>query len=417
MSFLVLNSQAQVAIGASTADGSAKLDITSTDKGLLIPRMTALQRAAISTPAVGLLVFQTDTGTDGAGFYFYNNSAWNRLSTVASLNDFSNTSVESGGTSYFIGHKAPDLTTGSTNSSLGYNSLLKITEGWENTALGSNAMSNNTTGSRNVAVGSAPLLSNVSGSNNIAIGFQSLKLAVSANDNLAIGNLALENVTDGYNIAIGTGSLRLLTTGGDNTAIGYESLHNLGSGSGSNASFGNSAGYNLTSGNNNVFLGSLAGFDLTSGSNNILIGQGATASAITVSNEVTLGNSNHTSYRMYAASWTNVSDERAKHDIQDLPEGLSLVTRLRPVEFVYNNAPADEKSLGFVAQEVKAALEDSKLKESNLVTRFQDDLLGLKTTELIPVLTKAIQEQQLIINHLQEQIDALKKNPRKKRKK
>ena len=60
-----LNSTAQnVGIGTNTPNASAVLDLTSTTKGLLIPRMTSAQRAAIVTPATGLLVYQTD-GTPG----------------------------------------------------------------------------------------------------------------------------------------------------------------------------------------------------------------------------------------------------------------------------------------------------------------------------------------------------------------
>jgi hypothetical protein len=64
---------AQVGIGVSTADNSSMLEVSSTTKGLLTPRMTATQRGAIATPATGLIVYQTD-GT--AGFYYYTGSAW-----------------------------------------------------------------------------------------------------------------------------------------------------------------------------------------------------------------------------------------------------------------------------------------------------------------------------------------------------
>jgi hypothetical protein len=57
----------------STPNSSAMLDVTSTTKGLLTPRMTSAQRTAISSPATGLIVYQTD-GTDG--FYYYDGSAW-----------------------------------------------------------------------------------------------------------------------------------------------------------------------------------------------------------------------------------------------------------------------------------------------------------------------------------------------------
>ncbi len=59
----------------AAADASAMLDITSLNKGLLIPRMTQTQRSAISSPANALLVYQTD-GTQG--FYYYStlSSSW-----------------------------------------------------------------------------------------------------------------------------------------------------------------------------------------------------------------------------------------------------------------------------------------------------------------------------------------------------
>ncbi len=52
---------------------SAILDVKSTTKGFLAPRMTATERGNIASPAIGLLVFQTD-GT--SGFYYYTGSAW-----------------------------------------------------------------------------------------------------------------------------------------------------------------------------------------------------------------------------------------------------------------------------------------------------------------------------------------------------
>jgi hypothetical protein len=64
----------------AAANSSAMLDVSSTTQGVLVPRMTTAQRTAISSPATGLLVYQTD-GT--SGFYFYNGSAWTSLSAVA----------------------------------------------------------------------------------------------------------------------------------------------------------------------------------------------------------------------------------------------------------------------------------------------------------------------------------------------
>lgn len=67
----------------STPDASAMLHVKSSDKGLLIPSMTAAQRAAIVLPATGLLVYQTDGAT---GFYYNNGTpvapGWITLTTT-----------------------------------------------------------------------------------------------------------------------------------------------------------------------------------------------------------------------------------------------------------------------------------------------------------------------------------------------
>src|SRR5678809_991539 len=80
--FSVVNAQQGVAINTdgSSSDNSAMLDIKSNAKGILIPRLTTSQKNAIATPAVGLLIYQTDGTT---GFYYYNGSAWAPVSSAA----------------------------------------------------------------------------------------------------------------------------------------------------------------------------------------------------------------------------------------------------------------------------------------------------------------------------------------------
>lgn len=59
------------ATGAAPA-ASAMLDVSSTTSGILIPRMTSVQRTAIAAPATGLRVYDTTTG----GFWFFNGVIW-----------------------------------------------------------------------------------------------------------------------------------------------------------------------------------------------------------------------------------------------------------------------------------------------------------------------------------------------------
>jgi FG-GAP repeat len=73
---LALFARAQnVGIGTTTPNGTAALDISSTNKGMLIPRLSTTQRKGISSPATGLLVFDTDKGT----VMFFDGSAWRAL--------------------------------------------------------------------------------------------------------------------------------------------------------------------------------------------------------------------------------------------------------------------------------------------------------------------------------------------------
>jgi hypothetical protein len=66
-------SYAQVGINTNTPDASSALEIESTAGGILIPRMTEIQRDAIVSPASGLMIYQTD---QNFGFYFYNGIQW-----------------------------------------------------------------------------------------------------------------------------------------------------------------------------------------------------------------------------------------------------------------------------------------------------------------------------------------------------
>ena len=64
------------------------LDVSSTTKGFLAPRMTAEQRLHITSPATGLTVYQTD-GT--AGFYYYNGSTWTQIGNASGATQWTTT--------------------------------------------------------------------------------------------------------------------------------------------------------------------------------------------------------------------------------------------------------------------------------------------------------------------------------------
>jgi hypothetical protein len=107
---------AQVGIGTTTPEASAALDITSTTKGLLIPRMTNVQRQAISNPVAGLMVYVTDFV--GGRFMFYDGTEWGTLSFTEKRPDAPTiTGVVSGDAQVAVSFTAPSSNGGSAITS------------------------------------------------------------------------------------------------------------------------------------------------------------------------------------------------------------------------------------------------------------------------------------------------------------
>ena len=70
--------QAQVGIGTNSPAATAQLEVSSTSKGFLPPRMTYAQREAITNPATGLMIYCSNCGSNGE-LQVYNGSAWTNL--------------------------------------------------------------------------------------------------------------------------------------------------------------------------------------------------------------------------------------------------------------------------------------------------------------------------------------------------
>jgi hypothetical protein len=114
---LTVSTFAQTGIGTTTPDASAALDITSTTKGLLIPRMNNAERLAISSPATGLMVYVTDY-LDGGSFMFYDGNEW-RGFTLTSRPDAPTigTAVAAGDYTAIVSFTAPSSNGGSAITS------------------------------------------------------------------------------------------------------------------------------------------------------------------------------------------------------------------------------------------------------------------------------------------------------------
>ena len=86
-------SQTNIGIGTTTPAPSAALDVTGTNKGLLIPRLTTVECNSIGSPAAGLFVYNTTTNL----LQYWNGTAWMQLSAIAE------TAVNASGTDTSLG--------------------------------------------------------------------------------------------------------------------------------------------------------------------------------------------------------------------------------------------------------------------------------------------------------------------------
>ncbi len=163
----------------TAAAASSILDISSTNKGMLVPRMSKTERNAIVAPATGLLVFQN--APDSIGFYYFDSVNWQWLAAASgkigwatsgnagttAANDFLGTiddvplsfrqnnkwagrwNTATG--NYFTGDSAGYYTSGINNIAVGSKALLKNTTGYANTSMGSYSLFGNKTGTNNLS--------------------------------------------------------------------------------------------------------------------------------------------------------------------------------------------------------------------------------------------------------------------------
>ena len=225
---------------------SSMLDISSDDKGLLIPRLTEEERNAINNPAYGLIIFQIN---NDAGLYINKSILgvnWERITQSSLIHN------EGTGNTFVGVETAIALTSGSENTTLGYQAGKSINSGHDNTFVGFRAGTSLTEASYNTFIGNDAGRLNTSGEYNSFLGFNAGYNNTTGNSNTYIGYYAGQNSNGIRNTFIGRNAGRE-NTGNENLIAGY------------------SAGLNET-GNNNVYLGTHAGYSNTSGYNNVFIG-------------------------------------------------------------------------------------------------------------------------------------------------
>jgi len=350
------------------------------------------------------------------------------------------------------------VTTGHSNTAIGKNAMLSSTEPTYATALGFAALQNTTAGSGNVAVGGFSMQNNTTGDRNVAVGYLTLDANQQGDRNTAVGYEALTTMNpsgndDTYNSAFGYRALAELTTGKNNTAIARGALENA-YGADYNTVVGAGAGQRINivvggtpqpDGHQNTLVGYAAGDVIETGQYNLCLGYGTDTSAqdsdyqIVIGYGIVGGGDNTVRIGTSAGnatlsldgsdeSWSAASDSRLKTEVADSTAGLSFINDLRPVTFKWDAKNAIDPSLsqydpdddspvmgfgktnhGFIAQEVKAAIDaHSEIADGhNIWSEDPDGTQQLAKGNLVPMLVKAIQEQQVLIESLTARIAAL----------
>lgn len=409
-------------------DPSAVLDVSSTEQGVLLPRMSTAQRQAIADPATGLIVFDNDTES----FWYRDSTTW--INLVASGADspvrLDNESLIAGDST------ALNLTTGNRNVLLGFRAGQNIDQTNGTIAVGFNAFrdlsgSGNTfnvgigwntapltefafpffsgtselpaSGFGNTLVGSRIFENNLSGTLNVGIGYQAMQLNVSGSDNTAVGSFALNKNNAGVkNVAVGFRTLQENADGAGNVAVGFD------------------AGLRGANNQNATYLGRLAQNDsLNNSYNNVTaVGYQATVSA---DNQVRLGNLAVTDLGGFQ-SWSVAADSSFSTNVAENVPGLDLIRGLRPVSFqldretlagqlgqVYEagDLPVAPET-GFFGQEVETTLNGLGYDFNGLLLpATANGEYRLAYARFVVPLTRAVQELDDIIANQNAQINDL----------
>jgi hypothetical protein len=277
-----------------------------------------------------------------------------------------------------------NITSGSNNTGFGYAVLIDNEVGNNNTALGALALEH-TTGSDNTASGAFALQGDQTGSGNTASGSSALGSNISGSNNTAIGFNALQSTNASYNTALGFQAL-YSSTGSRNIALGYQ------------------AGYNLSSGDKNIYLGSTGA---STESNPMRLGRSQTRTFIAGIYGVAVGNGSpkpvyiNSTGQLGTSTSVIVSSARYKRDIQTMGARSQGVYRLRPVTFRYKQDGQGVRQYGLIAKEVVKVYPE-------LVTKGADGKVeGVEYQELIPMLLNEVQRQQQALSAQAQQMAEL----------
>lgn len=403
---LSINDIGNVGIGTTTPDASAILDLTSGSKGLLLPRLTALQKAGITLPKPGLVIYQTDGVT---GIYTYTTTGWVHLISPGSAdnawqfsgsdiynnnlgnvgigqipNNLSKLSVLSNSNTYGLLHTDGTVQMGtyinSSSGQFGTRSNHRLSFFTNNGAEDITLLPNGNVGINTIAP-QTQFHVNPAGAGSILLGTNK------SSGNYTNLEMGISTLNNGYSYIQSTkssgsayGNL-LLNPYGGNVAINFSSDFNSGYPLDINEtdtafairihkSYGPAHNWEIYTGFSSLSL--------------LFAANGAAKAAISTID----------------GSYSSVSDARFKTNINKIDNVMEKVKRLeaKQYEFIDNN-PTHKISTGFIAQEVLSIFPDLvtviDVKSKGFIQK--NPYYGINYAGFSVIAIKAIQEQQIVI--------------------
>jgi len=383
---------AQVGINITTPDPSAALDISSTTSGLLIPKMTQVQKNAIASPATGLLIYQTNATS---GFYYYDGSAW----------------------ATFAGGSGWDLA-GDTGTTVGTD-VIGTLDAQDLVIVANNneAMRIDVTGFVGIGtpaptqelhiVGTAPVLRIEDGNEGL-----SKVLTSDANGNVSWGSSSILTSGDDDWVFVSGSTITDQVYHDGPVVIGRTgtTAHevDIDNGATTGTTFGVGDVEVMTDGNNETQFSHRI-VPLSDGS-------------------YSLGSSTNRWTDIWAINTAiQTSDKREKTSIIDLEYGLKELMQLRPVIYKWKQErvgsvvlPKKDRReiIGLIAQEVQEVIPEvvygevwrpKSEEEQDIYLKSKTDRIGMNYNELLPVLVKSKQEQHQQLVVLEKENEALLK--------
>jgi len=312
--------------------------------------------------------------------------------------------VTSGSWNTYMGYKAGySSTVGSINTAIGGSALMECTDGGACTAVGGNALVNFTQGT---SVGSE---------GNVAVGYNALSNCTTGQQNVAVGanagNSPDGDLTTDHSTFIGDYA-GYNTTGGDNTAIGKSTM----------------AYSSEQTHSNSTCLGAYAGISVELFDNQVVLGNDDVVNIRPMSNNACdLGSTYNKFDDLWATNTTIQSSDRdVKREIADSDLGLNFINSLRACKFKLKDIPEKTEVItisdpdlgesthtrtsqvartysrfhyGLIAQEVKEVLGDTDF--AGYIDPGVKGHLGLRYTEFISPLIKAVQELSARVDSLE----------------